>query len=58
MKRLSIVSAVIATGAMVLSTLPAQAAQTTGVTANEIKLGISSPTSGSADLFMEMFLAQ
>ena len=50
MKRLSIVSAVIATGAMVLSTLPAQAAQTTGVTANEIKLGISSPTSGSAGL--------
>ena len=50
MKRLSIVSAVIATGAMVLSTLPAQAAQTTGVTAKEIKLGISSPTSGSAGL--------
>jgi ABC-type branched-subunit amino acid transport system substrate-binding protein len=50
MKRLSIVSAVIATGAMVLSTLPAQAAQTTGVTAKEIHLGISSPTSGSAGL--------
>jgi hypothetical protein len=50
MKRLSIVSAVVATSAMLLSTLPAQAAQTTGVTASEIKLGISSPTSGSAGL--------
>ena len=50
MKRLSIVSAVVATGAMLLSTLPAQAAQTTGVTSSEIKLGISSPTSGSAGL--------
>jgi len=47
MKRVSIVSAVIAAGAMVLTTLPAQAA-TPGVTASEIKLGISSPTSGSA----------
>ena len=47
MKRASLTSAVIAAGAMVLTTLPAQAA-TPGVTANEIKLGISSPTSGSA----------
>ena len=47
MKRVSLVSAVIAVGAMVLNTLPAQAA-TPGVTASEIKLGISSPTSGSA----------
>ena len=47
MKRVSLVSAVIAAGAMVLTTLPAQAA-TPGVTASEIKLGISSPTSGSA----------
>jgi ABC-type branched-subunit amino acid transport system substrate-binding protein len=50
MKRLSIVSALVATSAMLLSTLPAQAAQTTGVTVSEIKLGISSPTSGSAGL--------
>jgi len=49
MKRASLVSAVIATGAMVLSTLPAQAA-TPGVTACEIKLGISSPLTGSAGL--------
>ncbi len=49
MKRVSLVSAVIATGAMVLSTLPAQAA-TPGVTASEIKLGISSPLTGSAGL--------
>ena len=47
MKRVSLVSAVIAVGAMVLTTLPAQAA-TPGVNASEIKLGISSPTSGSA----------
>ena len=47
MKRASLTSAVIAAGAMVLTTLPAQAA-TPGVTASEIKLGISSPTSGSA----------
>jgi len=47
MKRVSLVSAVIAVGAMVLTTLPAQAA-TPGVTASEIKLGISSPTSGSS----------
>jgi ABC-type branched-subunit amino acid transport system substrate-binding protein len=33
---------------MVLSTLPAQAAETTGVTATTIKLGISSPKSGAA----------
>ena len=49
MKRASLVSAVIATGAIVLSTLPAQAA-TPGVTASEIKLGISSPLTGSAGL--------
>jgi len=49
MKLASLVSAVIATGAMVLSTLPAQAA-TPGVTASEIKLGISSPLTGSAGL--------
>ena len=47
MKRASLASAVIAAAAMVLSTLPAQAA-TPGVSATEIKLGISSPTSGSA----------
>jgi ABC-type branched-subunit amino acid transport system substrate-binding protein len=47
MKRVSLVSAVIAVGAMMLTTLPAQAA-TPGVTASEIKLGIPSPTSGSA----------
>ena len=49
MKRLSIVSAVVAAGAMVLSTLPAQAADP-GVTATEIKLGVSTPLSGSAGL--------
>ena len=48
-KRLSIASALIATGAMVLSTVPAQAA-TPGVTATEIKLGVSSPLTGSAGL--------
>ena len=47
MKRVSLVSAMIATGVMVLSSVPAQAA-TPGVSATEIKLGISSPTSGSA----------
>jgi len=47
MKRASLASAVIAAAAMVLSTLPAQAA-TPGVSATGILLGISSPTSGSA----------
>ena len=47
MKRASLASAVIAAAAMVLSTLPAQAA-TPGVSATEIKLGISSPLTGSA----------
>ena len=49
MKRFSIVSAVVAAGAMVLSTLPAQAADP-GVTATEIKLGVSTPLTGSAGL--------
>ena len=49
MKRYSIVSAVVAAGAMVLSTLPAQAADP-GVTATEIKLGVSTPLTGSAAL--------
>jgi len=49
MKRYSIVSAVVAAGAMVLSTLPAQAADP-GVTATEIKLGVSTPLTGSAGL--------
>ena len=47
MKRAGLASAVIAAGALVLSTLPAQAA-TPGVSATEIKLGISSPLTGSA----------
>jgi ABC-type branched-subunit amino acid transport system substrate-binding protein len=49
-KRISIASALIAAGAMVLSTVPAQATETTGVTATTIKLGISSPKTGSAGL--------
>jgi ABC-type branched-subunit amino acid transport system substrate-binding protein len=49
MRRASLVSAIVVTGAMLLSTLPAQAA-TPGVTATEIKLGISSPLTGSAGL--------
>jgi ABC-type branched-subunit amino acid transport system substrate-binding protein len=49
MKRFSIVSAVVAAGAMVLGTIPAQAADP-GVTATEIKLGISTPLTGSAAL--------
>jgi branched-chain amino acid transport system substrate-binding protein len=49
-KRVSLASALIAAGAMVLSTVPAQAAETTGVTATSIKLGISSPKTGSAGL--------
>jgi len=47
-KRAVIASALITAGAMVLSTIPAQASETTGVTATTIKLGISSPKSGSA----------
>ena len=39
-KRAVIASALIAAGAMVLSTVPAQATETTGVTATSIKLGI------------------
>ena len=49
-KRVTLASALIAAGAMVLSTVPAQAAETTGVTATTIKLGISSPKTGSAGL--------
>ena len=49
MRRASLVSSIVVTGAMLLSTLPAQAA-TPGVTATEIKLGISSPLTGSAGL--------
>ena len=49
MKRLSIVSAVATVGALVFSTLPAQAA-TPGVSAREIKLGYSGPLTGSAGL--------
>jgi len=47
-KRAVIASALITAGAMVLGTIPAQAAETTGLTATTIKLGISSPKSGSA----------
>jgi ABC-type branched-subunit amino acid transport system substrate-binding protein len=49
-KRVTFASALIAAGAMVLSTVPAQATETTGVTAKTIKLGISSPKTGSAGL--------
>ena len=49
MKRFSIVSAVVAAGAMVLSIMPAQAADP-GVTATVIKLGVSTPLTGSAGL--------
>jgi len=49
MKRISIVSAVALAGAMVLSALPAQAADP-GVTSTEIKLGLSSPQTGTAAL--------
>ena len=49
-KRVSLASALVAAGAMVLSTVPAQAAETTGVTATTIKLGLSSPKTGSAGL--------
>jgi ABC-type branched-subunit amino acid transport system substrate-binding protein len=49
-RRAVIASALITAGAMVLSTVPAQATETTGVTATTIKLGISSPKTGSAGL--------
>ncbi len=49
MKRFSIVSAVVALGAMVFTALPAQAADP-GLTAKEIKLGISTPLTGTAAL--------
>lgn len=49
MKRFSIVSAVVALGAMVFTALPAQAAEP-GLTAKEIKLGISTPLTGTAAL--------
>ena len=48
-KRVALVSALVAAGAMVLSTVPAQAAEN-GVTATTIKLGISSPKTGAAGL--------
>ena len=47
MKRFSIVSVVATVGALVFSTLPAQAAQP-GLSAKEIKLGYSGPLTGSA----------
>jgi len=49
MKRLSFVSTVVVAGAMLLSTVPAYAADP-GVTATEIKLGITSPKTGSVAL--------
>jgi len=49
MKRISFVSAVVAAGAMLLSTVPAVAADP-GVTATEIKLGITSPKTGTVAL--------
>ncbi len=49
MKRFSIVSAVVALGAMVFTALPAQAADP-GLTSKEIKLGISTPLTGTAAL--------
>jgi len=45
-KRALFASAVVAAGAMVLSTMPAQAASEPGITSTEIKLGITSPLSG------------
>jgi ABC-type branched-subunit amino acid transport system substrate-binding protein len=45
-KRALFASAVIAAGAMVLSTMPAQAATEPGISKTEIKLGITSPLSG------------
>ena len=49
MKRATLASAIVATSAMVLSTVPAQA-NSTGVTATSIKLGVSTPLTGSAGL--------
>ena len=49
MKRLSFVSTVVVAGAMLLSTVPANAADP-GVTATEIKLGITSPKTGTVAL--------
>jgi ABC-type branched-subunit amino acid transport system substrate-binding protein len=49
MKRISFVSGVVAAGAMLLSTVPAVAADP-GVSATEIKLGITSPKTGSVAL--------
>jgi len=49
MKRISFVSGVVAAGAMLLSTVPAVAADP-GVSAKEIKLGITSPKTGSVAL--------
>jgi ABC-type branched-subunit amino acid transport system substrate-binding protein len=49
MKRLSIASVAVTVGALVLSSLPAHAADP-GVTSREIKLGYSGPLTGSAGL--------
>ena len=49
MKRISLVSTVVVAGAMLLSTVPANAADP-GVTATEIKLGITSPKTGTVAL--------
>lgn len=49
MKRISFVSTVVVAGAMLLSTVPANAADP-GVTAKEIKLGITSPKIGTVAL--------
>jgi ABC-type branched-subunit amino acid transport system substrate-binding protein len=49
MKRATLASAIVATSAMVLSIVPAQA-NSTGVTATSIKLGVSTPLTGSAGL--------
>ncbi len=49
MKRATLASAIVATSAMVLSIVPAQA-NSTGVTATTIKLGTSTPLTGSAGL--------
>ena len=49
MKRISFVSTVVVAGAMLLSTVPANAADP-GVTAKEIKLGITSPKTGTVAL--------
>ena len=49
MKRISFVSTAVVAGAMLLSTVPANAADP-GVTAKEIKLGITSPKTGTVAL--------